>query len=252
MSAMKALRLKKLRRRFGITAPRVTVHSHVPWYWRWLTSTVFLVVTVTLVWLAYDLGRRYAGFDASEAQGAHTRLVDANTKMKEENATYRKEIAVIERKLQIELSAQGNLTGQIRALSEENALLKEDLAFFQTLMASGSDPGGVTVDLFRVERDALPGEYRYQLLIVQSKQRVREFRGRLQFIVDFERAGVPAVITYPAEADDVQAYNLRFKFYQRVEGVFTLEPDAIVKGVQVRVIKNGDATPVSTQAATLS
>ncbi len=249
---MKTLRLKKLRRRFGIAAPRVAVHTYVPWYWRWLTPAVFLVVTITLAWLAYDLGRRYAGFDASEAQGTQSRLQDVNAKIQDENTELRKAIAGIERKLQIELAAQGNLTGQIRALSEENALLKEDLAFFQTLMASGSDPGGVTVNRFRVERDALPGEYHYRLLIVQSKQRVREFRGRLQLIVDYERNGNPNVITYPAESDDGQAYNLRFKFYQRVEGTFTLDPDAVVTAVQVRVMKNGDTTPVSTQTATLS
>ena len=252
MSAMKTLRLKRLRRRFGIAAPRVAVRTHVPWYWRWLTSTVLLVVSIALAWLSFDLGRRYAGFDASEAQGAQSRLQEVNGKIELENAALRKEIAGIERKLQIELSAQGNLTGQIRGLSEENALLKEDLAFFQTLMASGGDPGGVTVNRFRVERDALPGEYHYRLLIVQSKQRVREFRGTLQLIVDYERNGTPAVVTYPTEAEDGQAYNLRFKFYQRVEGTFTLDPDAVVNAVQVRVMKNGHATPVSTQAATLS
>ncbi len=158
----------------------------------------------------------------------------------------------MERQLEIELSAQGNLTGQIRGLSEENALLKEDLAFFQTLMASGTDPGGITVNRFRVEKDALPGEYRYHLLIVQSKKRVREFRGRLQLIVDYVADGKSVVATFPAESDDEKAYNLRFKFYQRVEGTFTLEPDAVVREVQVRVIKNGDTTPVSTQATTLS
>ncbi len=249
---MKTLRLKRLRRRFGIAAPRVAIRTHVPWYWRWLTSTVLLVVSVALAWIAFDLGRRYAGFNASEAQGTQSRLQELNAKMELENAVLRKEVAGIERKLQIELSAQGNLTGQIRALSEENALLKEDLAFFQTLMASGSDPGGVTVNRFRIERDALPGEYHYRLLIVQSKQRVREFRGSLQLIVDYERNGTPAVITYPEESDDTQAYNLRFKFYQRVEGTFTLDPDAVINAVQVRVMKNGNATPVSTQAATLS
>ena len=252
MSAMKTLRLKRLRRRFGIAAPRVAVRTHVAWYWRWLTTTALLVVSIALAWLAFDLGRRYAGFDAGEAQGAQSRLQDVNAKFEYENTALRKEIAGIERKLQIELSSQGNLTGQIRALSEENALLKEDLAFFQTLMASGSDPGGVTVNRFRVERDALPGEYHYRMLIVQSKQRVREFRGRLQLIVDYERLGKSAVVTYPATADEGQAYNLRFKFYQRVEGTFTLSPDAVLNGVQVRVMKDGDSTPVSTQAATLS
>ncbi|MGD2138751.1 MAG: hypothetical protein PVH25_00020 [Burkholderiales bacterium] len=249
---MKKLRLKKLRRRFGIAAPRVAVHSHVPWYWRWLTLVAFLMVAMIAAWTAYDLGRRYAGFDASEAEGTKSRLQELNGQLQEENAGLRRQIVAMERQLQIELSAQGNLTGQIRGLSEENALLKEDLAFFQTLMASGADPGGVTVNRFRVERDALPGEYRYRLLIVQSKQRVREFRGRLQLIVDYVADGEPGVKTFPAEGDDEQAYNLRFKFYQRVEGTFTLQPEAIVRGVQVRVMKDGDPTPVSTQATTLS
>lgn len=249
---MRALRLKKLRRRFGIAAPRVSIRTHVPWYWRWFRSTIFIVTTIAVAWLAYDLGRRYAGFDAGEAHGINLRLQEANEKLQLENGSLRNDVAGMERKLQIELAAQGNLTGQIRALSEENALLKEDLAFFQTLMASGNDPGGVSVNLFRVERDALPGEYRYRLLIVQSKRRVREFQGKLQLIVDYEVKGTPAVISLPARAEDEQAYNLRFKFYQRVEGTFTLDPDAIVKGVQVRVMKNGDSTPVSTQAATLS
>ena len=148
---MKRLRLKKLRRRFGITAPRVAVQSHVPWYWRWLTSTVFLVVTIAAAWIAYDIGRRYAGFDSSEAAGAQSRLQEINEQLRQENGQLRNEIAAMERQLEIELAAQGNLTGQIRGLSEENALLKEDLAFFQTLMASGADPGGVSVNRFRFQ-----------------------------------------------------------------------------------------------------
>jgi hypothetical protein len=59
-------------------------------------------------------------------------------------------------------------------------------------------------------------------------------------------------MTFPAEGEDEKAYNLRFKFYQRVEGTFTLEPEAVVREVQVRVVQDGDSTPVSTQAATLS
>ncbi|UCD68181.1 MAG: hypothetical protein JSW48_15590, partial [Betaproteobacteria bacterium] len=149
---MKKIRLKKLRRRFGIAAPRVAVHSHVPWYWRWLTLAAFIVVTIVAARVAYDLGRRYAGFDVSEAQGTQSRLQELNGQLRDENAGLHKEVAALERRLQIELSAQGNLTGQIRGLTEENALLKEDLAFFQTLMASGEDPGGVTVNRFRVER----------------------------------------------------------------------------------------------------
>ena len=68
------------------------------------------------------------------------RLENLNSNLKDENAGLRREIAAAERQLQIELATHGNLSGQIRTLAEENALLKEDLAFFQTLMASGSEP----------------------------------------------------------------------------------------------------------------
>jgi hypothetical protein len=224
----------------------------VPWYWRWLSLAAFGGAVIALGWLTYDLGRQYAGYDNSEAQREKNRLSEQNSRLQDENAALRREIAAAERQLQIELATHKNLSGQILNLSEENALLKEDLAFFQTLMASGGEAGGISVNRFRVQPDALPGEYRYRLLIAQSKQRVKDFRGRLQFIVDLEQDGKSAVISLPREGDASQAYNLAFKFYQRVEGTFMIPAGAVVKKVQVRVLETGNSTPVSSQTVTLS
>lgn len=243
---------RALRRRFGIAAPRVAVQTHVPWYWRWLVLVSLVGVLIGVIWVSYDLGRRYAGFDRSEAVREHVRLQDLNRRLQDENAALRREVASAERQMHIDLSTQENLFAQIRVLSEENALLKEDLAFFQTLMASGADPGGISVSRFRVQPDALPGEYRYRLLVVQSRQRVREFRGRLQFIVDLDEGGTSSVVMIPGESEEAAAYNLNFKFYQRVEGTFMLPPDAVVRRVQVRVLENGNTAPLSTQSVTLS
>jgi hypothetical protein len=87
---------------------------------------------------------------------------------------------------------------------------------------------------------------------VQSKQRVKDFKGRIQFIVDIEQDGKPVAISFPKEDDSGQAYNLAFKFYQRVEGTFVIPSGAVIKKVQVRVIESGNPTPVSTQTVTLS
>ena len=244
--------IRTLKRRFGIAAPRVAIHTHVPWYWRWLSLAAFGGAVIALGWLTYDLGRQYAGYDNSEAQREKNRLSEQNSRLQDENAALRREIAAAERQLQIDLATHKNLSGQILNLSEENALLKEDLAFFQTLMASGGEAGGISVNRFRVQPDALPGEYRYRLLIAQSKQRVKDFRGRLQFIVDLEQDGKSAVISLPREGDGSQAYNLAFKFYQRVEGTFVIPAGAVVKKVQVRVLETGNPTPVSSQTVTLS
>ncbi len=244
--------IRVIKRRFGIAAPRVAIHTHVPWYWRWLAVAVFAGAVVGVGWLTYDFGRLYAGFDNSEAQRQKSHLEDVNSKLQVENAALRREIAAAERQLQIELATHGNLSGQIHNLAEENALLKEDLAFFQTLMASGGEAGGISINRFRVEPDALPGEYRYRLLIAQSKQRVKDFRGRLQFIVDFEQDGKSEVISLPKGDEGSQAYNLAFKFYQRVEGTFLVPPGAVIKKVQVRVLETGNPAPVSTQSVSLS
>lgn len=244
--------IRRLKRKFGISAAHVAIHSQVAWYWRWLVMGAIFGCVVAITWLAYDLGRRSAGFYRSEASREQSRLIDLNNKLEEENGTLRAQLAAIDRQLQIELSTQGNLSGQIQSLAEENALLKEDLAFFQTLMASGGEPGGISINRFRIQADALPGEYRYRLLIVQSKQRVREFHGRLQFVVDLEEEGKSSVVMIPAENQTPSSYSLSFKFYKRVDGTFMLPPAAVVKRVQVRVLENGNPTPLSTQSVTLS
>ncbi len=244
--------LKTIKRRYGIAAPRVAVRTHVPWYWRALVLAAGGGVMVGIGWLTYDLGRQYAGFDNSEAQREIEHLQDLNSKLQDENAKLGTAVAAAERQLQIGIAMHGNLSGQISTLTDQNALLKEDLAFFQTLMASGGDPGGISVNRFRVQPDVLPGEYRYRVLIAQSRQRVTDFRGRLQFIVDLDRDGKSEVMSIPNGEAEAQAYNLTFKFYQRVEGTFLVPLGAVIKKVQVRVMESGNPMPVSTQTVTLS
>ncbi len=86
-----------------------------------------------------------------------------------------------------------DLVKQMKALTAENAALKEDLAFFQTLMPSGGKDGGVAINRFLVQNDAQPGEYRYRLLVTQGGKD-REFHGRLQLIVSMRQGGRELVL----------------------------------------------------------
>ena len=63
-----AKRFSKLRQRFGIAAPKVSVRTHVPWYLRWLGIAVMLAFSAALALWMYDAGRRFAGFDRSEVE----------------------------------------------------------------------------------------------------------------------------------------------------------------------------------------
>lgn len=241
--------LKNIKRRFGIAAPRVAIRTHVPWYWRVLLTGVLLGLVMIIAWGTFDFGRRLAGFHQMESDKEQDRLSRQVEGLKAENEALRRTLAAAERQLQIEVATHESVAQQMETTTAENATLKEDLAFFQSLMANG-EPGTITINRFRVEPDALPGEYRYRLLVVQSRQR-REFQGRLQLVVDLEQDGRPSVMTVPADSAESGGVRLNFKFFQRVEGSFTVTGGAIVKRVHARVIEQGSTTPKSSETFNL-
>jgi hypothetical protein len=238
---------------FGISAPRVAVRTAVAWYWRWLGLIALAVVIMMFSRTAYDFGKKFAGFDQSEADQEVQRLTEAKAKLEQEVAQISGNLAQIERQMQIERATYTDLVKQVKALTEENASLKEDLAFFQTLMPSGGKEGGVAVNRFMVQNDALPGEFRYRLLLTQTGQRSKDFQGRLQFVVNLQQDGKKTVMTLPADDDkEGRAFKLNFRFYQRVEGTFRVTPGTVVKGMQVRVLEGDSKEPRLTQQANLS
>lgn len=241
--------IKRLKRMFGISAPRMAVRAAVPWYLRWLILIALASVVLLMSRAAYDFGKKFAGFDQSEADQEVQRLGESNAKMQLELAQLRGELAKSERLLQVERATYADLVKQMKTLTADNAALKEDLAFFQTLMPSGGKENGVAVNRFMVQNDALPGEYRYRLLVTQTGQRSKDFQGKLQFVVNLQQDNNKIVMNLPA-ADDLEGrgYKLDFRFYQRVEGTFRVAAGTSVRSMQVRVFENGSKEPKLTQS----
>jgi hypothetical protein len=245
--------LRTLRKRFGIAARRVTVRTHVAWYWRWFGIVTVAVLAVSIGWATYDSGLMFAGFPQSEVDRAPAALRQTIVRQEQEIAGLRARVAQAESRLAIEGATHGELVGQMKSLTEQNAALKEDLAFFQTLMPAGGGESTVMINRFRVHQEPLSGEYRYRLLLVQSGQRTKDFEGSLQFVINASQNDKALMIALPREGEgDAKDYRLRFRFFQRVEGTFKVAPDAIVKSLQVRVFENGSKTPKLAQTVSTS
>jgi hypothetical protein len=243
--------LRKIRQRFGISAPRMMVRTHVAWYWRLLGIIVVLSCSFALAAWMYDAGRRFAGFDRSEAEQELSQLHDSVSKSSQEIAGLRASVNASASRLQIERTAQTQLAKQVKVLEEENARLKEDLAFFENLIPSERRDNALSINRFKVEPDALPGEYRYRLLLLQGGKRDKPFQGSLQLLVTLQKDGKDAIITLP-EDGAAQAYRINFKYFQRVEGTFRVAAGASVKAVQVRIFENGSGQARATQSFSLS
>jgi hypothetical protein len=242
---------RALRHRWGIAAPKMTVRTHVAWYWRAAAAVALLSVSLVLARWMYDAGRRFGGFDAAatteEMAVLHERIATLEREAKELRAT----MSTAESRLQIETTAQAQLAKQLKNVEAENARMREDLAFFESL-AAGRAEDKVSVTRFKVESDPVPGEYRYRLLVTQGGKD-REFQGRLQLVVTMRQGGRDMTLVLPDERQqDSAGYRMQFRRFYRVEGSFKVDPAATVRTVQVRVFEQGVAQPRATQNFSLT
>ena len=247
-------RLSKLRQRFGIAAPKVSVRTHVPWYLRWLGVAVALVFSVALAAWTWDAGRRFAGFDRSEVEQDLAAARAEAAKLREELGRLRELANAADSKVAIERTAQQKLAQQIRSLEQENGRVREELALFESMLSSETAVAApLSILRFKVEPDLLPGEFRYRLLLLASgPRRARDFQGRLELAVGLTEDGRSAIIMVPGQAEsEGPAFRLAFKHFQRIEGSFRVSPKARVGSVQVRVYESGSAEPKVTQSVTL-
>jgi hypothetical protein len=242
---------KRIRLRFGISAPRMTVRTHLAWHWRWLGLAVVVSLSFALGSLIYDAGRRVAGFDQGDLEQEVKELRQAVGQLENEALRLRAVSHANDSKLKIEQSAQRQLASQVKLLEAENNRLKEDLAFFDSLAPTGDR---LAIQRFTVQPDALPGEYRYRLLVMLGAGRKeRPFQGSVQLVVHVQSEGRDDMIVIPDPgAPENKALTLNFKHFQRVEGSFRVPGQAKVQSVQVRVLERGASQARAVQSWHLS
>jgi len=248
------MRWTKLRRRFGIAAPRVAIHTQIPWYWRWVGIAVLLGISAASAAWIYDAGRRFAGFDHSEVQEELSRVSRELDSARAELERLRAVVNAADSRLSIERTAQQKLAQQIRTLEQDNAKVRAELATFESMLSSDArTANALSIYSFKVEQDVLPGEYRYRLLLVTpSARRDRDFHGRLELVVSLQDGGQNVMMSFPEQADaGAAAFRLAFKYFRRVEGTFRVNPKAKVESVQVRVYETGSSQPRATHTVAL-
>jgi multidrug efflux pump subunit AcrA (membrane-fusion protein) len=246
--------MRNFRRKFSISAPRLSVRAFVPWYVRWAIALPILLLIGLMVWWAYGFGLELAGFHRSQAEQELSELRDRVASLEGENAKQANQIAAYERQGQIEQATGIEVEVQMKNLRDENARLQEDLLFFDNLPLTGAREAELSIHRLKVEPDSLPGEYHCRMLLVQSvQQRGKMFQGSLQLVVNGVQDGRKVVLQFPQEnvAQDVASYQLSFKYYQRVDKVIKLPVEMTLESVEVRVFERGMQEPRITRTISL-
>ena len=106
------------------------VRPFVAWYWRALRLSGVVLVSLSLVAISYRMYRPSQELDGQSG------LAERFAALESQSAGLRGAVQSSDSRLQVERSAQQQLAVQVRALEEENARLKEELAFLNTLLSS--------------------------------------------------------------------------------------------------------------------
>lgn len=238
-----SLRLKRLRQRFGINAPKLAVRTHYPWYWRAMAVIAMLAIVLLLAAWIFEAGQRTASIQGTESARENRLLRDRVAALDTELTRLRDSQGSGESSLQIAQATQRQLTLQINALAEQNAALKQELAFFESLM-SGPQPGsasGVAIERMRVEPEAVPGQYRYRILVVNNAgKQAREIKGTLELLLRVRQGNKDVMIRLPAKDEPKPgSFRLEIKYYQRLDGFFSVPAGSTLKSVEARVFTDG-------------
>lgn len=220
------MRWKLLRRRLSVSAPRMIVRSHLPWPLRWAVAAVVLGFSAAIALWAFDFGKTIAGVDF----GVKEEVVRLRAEVKQLREDGERALSVAntaDSLLKTERAAQERLAQQVRQLEAEKQSLQADLGFFEKLIPASGE--GLQLRGLQAEVMA-PGELRYQLLVMQTGKSPAEFRGRYDLLLTGLVDGRPWTMSMPGGPKPLQ-----LKQYARVDGMFELPAEAVIKTVQARV-----------------
>lgn len=245
MSLLK--RLKQLRMHFGVSAPKLSVKTHVAWPWRALGIGCVLALVGWMVWTGFDAGRLLGGFYKTEADDRRAKLEELVTTLSEENRQLLSRLTRLESEAQMGKGAQDSLTRQALTLQTENTQLKEELSYLQQLVSGNSKEGAITVQRASVVRDGSE-QVRVRMLVVQGGGKGVPFTGQLSIGLELQQDGKRQHISLPEDQPETaMALRLNFTYYQRIDVPVKVATGASVRTLQARVFQSGGTQPKATQ-----
>lgn len=230
------MRFRLLRRRLTISAPRMSVRSATPWPLRWALVAIVLGFCAAIGLWAFEFGKDIAGIDGGRTEEVAQLRVELGvvrqqlSAMKDERDKAMSVANTSSTLLTAEKAAQERLSAQNKQLESENRTLRDDLGFFEKLIPTG---GAESLAIRGLQADLQDGrQLKWQVLVIQPVKNAPEFNGRLELSFTGLQGGKPWSAPLPGGPQ-----SLKFRQYGRLEGVFELPPQTVVKGISAKVME---------------
>jgi len=195
---------------------------------------VLLVLLLAVVaaggWALFSYGRTRAGFDAAAAARTRAEMMERILQLKTANDRLTERLALAQRSRQIDREAYARVRRLLKRLQDESLELKQELAFYRTVVGPHPGGAGLQVQSLRLRPAGPARTYRYELILSRVRSRGQEARGTVRLVVEGTQGGVSRRVDL-SESAGGGALKYRFKYFQRLQGRIRLpagfRPDAV-------------------------
>ncbi len=194
----------------------------------------FLLTSITLcLFIGYRLGNFYHNFQLTTLEQQKNRL----EQLYQQQADQVERIHTLEVELTLEQLANQNAQAMLKKMSLDHYQVKKKLAFYEKVMAPEKEIDGLVIDNIKIISRKSPNYYSFQAALVQQQLKKRYVKGYIDLIVIGSLANKPSQLklsTISSLTKKELAFS--FKYFQIIEGSFTLPENFIPEKIQLSAI----------------
>lgn len=199
------------------------------------------MVTVVGGYALYDFGRYRGGYDEEKANQMIDLLKEEIRLLSEQNQALVDQNAMLDRSSRIDRNAHDDVKAALNVAQQQSLELREELAFFRSLVSPSEMEPGLHIQDFNVESDAEPYSFNYKLVLTQVRKNNREAVGRVLLRFSGLVNGKSVIYSLSDIADvNTEDLNFKFKYFQSFEGNLRFPKRFEPKSVSITVKPEGE------------
>lgn len=228
---------------------QIIIRQHRPWFRAALIGGSAFVIAVSAFAL-YSYTRRTTVTEFARTKTELEQLRDERRELarelrtaKAEVTTLREQLVYIERTNQIDTQANAEVKASLANLQAEAAELREQVAFYRSIVSPDESRVGVRILEMKVSPTAVANNWRYDLVLIQSVRHDKRVSGAIEIGVRGSRNGQAQTLKLAELTANAKSPEFSFKYFQEFSGEFVLPQGFRPLRVTVTLIPQGEGMP---------
>ena len=214
--------------------PGYRLHHHDPLKKRF-KALLLVVLLGAAGWGLFELGYLESGFDEQRTADQLQTYRERVAYLEQQNRRLTQQLALFERSEGIDSEATAQLSSALEAMETEMLELREELAFYRSIVSPSKMEPGLHVQSFELEPGEVEGRYHYKLVLTLVRGNNRVARGGVEMRVAGEADGEPRTLTLSELDPGTKELKFSFKYFQSIEGSLTLPAGFVPRKVELKV-----------------